>query len=178
MKSIWTEETAAQCWRLLNALVLDTGERWGDGHLQQWQRDAFAAILGLPDAPSGDRAQIIRGLVYIAANCYSAIGIIDYPQRWLGEAPEAVQAQLVCGTRRYLHQAWVVFAEQFAEQLFAHNGEPNALGIMAAAVSRWDAAREALSAVAPGFAHTLARVDADPGVAPVFARHWPQWTVS
>lgn len=136
--------------------------------------------LAFPDAHllSGDRAQIIRGLVYIAANCYSAIGIIDYPQRWLGEAPEAVQAQLVCGTRRYLHQAWVVFAEQFAEQLFVDNGEPNALGIMAAAVSRWDAAREALSAVAPGFAHTLARVDADPGVAPVFARHWPQWTVS
>lgn len=136
--------------------------------------------LAFPDAHllSGDRAQIIRGLVYIAANCYSAIGIIDYPQRWLGDAPEAVQTQLVCGTRRYLHQAWVVFAEQFAEQLFANNGEPNALGIMAAAVSRWDAAREALSAVAPGFVRTLARVDADPGVAPVFARHWPQWTAS
>lgn len=30
---------------------------------------------------SGNRAQIIRGLVYIAANCYSAITIIDYPQQ-------------------------------------------------------------------------------------------------
>ncbi|MBB6291718.1 GST-like protein [Pseudomonas sp. SJZ103] len=126
----------------------------------------------------GDRAQIIRGLVYIAANCYSAIGIIDYPQRWLGNADEAVQAQLVAGTRRYLHQAWVVFAEQFAGQLFAPNGEPNALGIMAAAVSRWDQAREALSALAPGFAQTLAQVDVDPIVAPVFARHWPDWKVS
>jgi len=28
------------------------------------------------------RAQVIRGLVYIAANCYSAIGIIDFPERY------------------------------------------------------------------------------------------------
>ena len=123
---------------------------------------------------AGNRAQILRGLVYIAANCYSAVGIIDYPQRWLGNADDAAQAQLISGTRRYLHQAWVVFAEQFADQLFAPGNVPNALGIMAAAVSRWDAAREALSNLAPGFAQTLARVDADPVVAPVFARHWPQ----
>ncbi|KAE9659672.1 glutathione S-transferase [Pseudomonas sp. PB105] len=126
----------------------------------------------------GDRAQVIRGLVYIAANCYSAIGIIDYPQRWLGNANEAAQAQLATGTRRYLHQAWVVFADQFEHQLFDPNGEPNALAIMAAAVSRWDDAREALSGLAPGFAQTLAQVDADPVVAPVFARHWPDWKVS
>ncbi|CRM52969.1 MULTISPECIES: glutathione S-transferase N-terminal domain-containing protein [Pseudomonas] len=123
---------------------------------------------------AGNRAQILRGLVYIAANCYSAVGIIDYPQRWLGNVDDAAQAQLISGTRRYLHQAWVVFAEQFADQLFAPGNVPNALGIMAAAVSRWDAAREALSNLAPGFAQTLARVDADPVVAPVFARHWPQ----
>ena len=127
---------------------------------------------------AGNRAQIIRGLVYIAANCYSAIGIIDYPQRWLGDVNETVQAQLVTGTRRYLHQAWVVFADQFADQLFAANNAPNALGLMAAAVSRWDEAREALNGLAPGFAQTLAQVDADPLVAPVFARHWPEWKVS
>ena len=123
---------------------------------------------------AGNRGQILRGLVYIAANCYSAIGIIDYPRRWLGNADEAAQAQLISGTRHYLHQAWRVFADQFADQLFAPDQQPNALGIMAAAVSRWDAAREALQASRPAFAQTLARVDADPLVAPVFARHWPQ----
>lgn len=127
---------------------------------------------------AGNRAQILRGLVYIAANCYSAIGIIDYPQRWLGDADDAVQAQLISGTRRYLHHAWVVFAEQFADQLFAPSALPNALGIMAAAVSRWDEAREVLGNLAPGFAQTLAHVDSDPVVAPVFARHWPDWDVS
>ncbi len=38
---------------------------------------------GLLPAQSGARAQEIRGLVYIAANCYSAISIIDYPERWI-----------------------------------------------------------------------------------------------
>jgi len=130
------------------------------------------------DLLADNRAQILRGLVYIAANCYSAIGIIDYPQRWLGNADEAAQAQLISGTRRYLHQAWVVFADHFADQLFAADQRPNALGIMAAAVSRWDAAREALHASRPAFAQTLDKVDADPLVAPVFARHWPEWEVS
>jgi GST-like protein len=140
---------------------------------------AILIHLGLefPDANllAGNRAQVLRGLLYIAANCYSAIGIIDYPQRWLGDAGESLQTQLVTGTRRYLHQAWVVFADQFADQLFAPDNVPNALGIMSAAVSRWEEGREVLRSLAPGFAHTLERVDADPVVAPVFARHWPQW---
>ncbi|MCF5723151.1 glutathione S-transferase N-terminal domain-containing protein [Pseudomonas syringae] len=146
------------------------------------ESSAILIYLGLEypnaDLLAGNRAQIIRGLVYIAANCYSAIGIIDYPQRWLGDVNETVQAQLVTGTRRYLHQAWVVFADQFAEQLFAPSGVPNALGLMAAAVSRWDEAREALNGLAPGFAQSLTQVDADPIVAPVFARHWPEWKLS
>jgi hypothetical protein len=49
--SFWSSDAAQQCFKLLEALVLDTGERWGDGGLQQWQRDAFAATLGLPGAP-------------------------------------------------------------------------------------------------------------------------------
>ena len=130
---------------------------------------AFPASHLLP----ADPAQVIRGLVYIAANCYSAIGIIDYPQRWLDSADEALQAQLVRGTRQRLHAAWEVFADQFAGQLFDASGAPNALGIMAAAVSRWAGGRDALQQSRPPFAQALARVDTDPTVAPVFARHWP-----
>ncbi|MFH7468113.1 glutathione S-transferase family protein, partial [Pseudomonas syringae group genomosp. 7] len=29
------------------------------------------------------RALAFRALVYITANCYAPLGIIDYPQRWL-----------------------------------------------------------------------------------------------
>ncbi len=42
----------------------------------------------LPENPL-KRDQVIRGLVYIVSNCYAAIGIIDYPERWLAEADES-----------------------------------------------------------------------------------------
>ncbi|NWC96021.1 MULTISPECIES: glutathione S-transferase N-terminal domain-containing protein [unclassified Pseudomonas] len=130
----------------------------------------FPASGLLPEAPT----QVIRGLVYIAANCYSAIGIIDYPERWTDSAEAQQHEQLVSGTRRRLHGAWEVFADQFADQLFTPAQGPNALGVMAAAVSRWAGGREALQQSRPGFARVLAQVDTDPDVAPVFARHWPR----
>lgn len=129
----------------------------------------FPASALLPEEP----AQVIRGLVYIAANCYSAIGIIDYPERWTASADAQQHGQLISGTRRRLHGAWEVFADQFADQLVTPQQAPNALGIMAAAVSRWAGGREAIQQSRPEFAVMLAQVDADPIVAPVFARHWP-----
>jgi GST-like protein len=40
---------------------------------------------GLLPSNASARAQSIRGLVYIAAQCYAAIGIIDYPERWVAD---------------------------------------------------------------------------------------------
>src|SRR5947207_5747038 len=50
------------------AILILLGQRYPDSGL-------------LPQAIE-KRAQVIRGLVYIAANCYSAIGIIDFPERY------------------------------------------------------------------------------------------------
>lgn len=129
----------------------------------------FPASELLPEEP----AQVIRGLVYIAANCYSAIGIIDYPERWTDSADAQQHEQLISGTRRRLHGAWEMFADQFADQLVTSQQVPNALGIMAAAVSRWAGGREAIQQSRPEFSRGLAQVDVDPTVASVFARHWP-----
>ncbi|WP_226476436.1 glutathione S-transferase [Pseudomonas sp. MWU16-30323] len=129
----------------------------------------FPASELLPEEP----AQVIRGLVYIAANCYSAIGIIDYPERWTDSADAQQHEQLISGTRRRLHGAWEMFADQFADQLVTSQQVPNALGIMAAAVSRWAGGREAIQQSRPEFSRVLAQVDVDPIVASVFARHWP-----
>ncbi len=43
-----------------------------------------AARLLPQDIPA--RAQAVRGLVFIAANCYAAISIIDFPERWCADA--------------------------------------------------------------------------------------------
>ena len=53
----------------------------------------------LPEAPA-ERAQAIRGLVWVAANCYAAIGVIDYPERWMPPgADEAAREALRAAAR-------------------------------------------------------------------------------
>jgi len=126
----------------------------------------------LPQASSA-RAQAIRGLVYIAANCYPAIGILDYPQLWVADADEALKARVRSATAARLHGSWEVFAEQFPGRPFLSGAVPGALDFQAAVVSRWSGAREHLRTARPGFLELLERIDHHPRAAPVLARHWP-----
>ncbi|AZC62725.1 glutathione S-transferase family protein [Pseudomonas chlororaphis] len=124
-------------------------------------------------ANEGARAQAIRGLVFIAANCYSAIGVIDYPERWLRDADEALKARVRDAARERLHRNWEVFADQFATQLYASGSPLAALDFQAAVVSRWSGTREHLQRERPEFCALLERIDRHPQVAQVLARHWP-----
>ncbi|RON47212.1 glutathione S-transferase [Pseudomonas frederiksbergensis] len=126
----------------------------------------------LPDDPI-ERDQAIRGLVYIVSNCYSAIGIIDYPERWLIKADEASRENLMAGARKRLHWSWEVFADEFSGELYLGEETPGALDVLAAVVSRWAGSREHLRNARPGFYAWLTRIDRHPTLAPVFARHWP-----
>jgi GST-like protein len=128
---------------------------------------------GLLPADDAARAQCLRGLVYIAANCYAAIGIIDYPERWLPEADKAAHEALRLGARKRLHLYWSLFADQFAPRPWLSGEQPGALDYFAAVVSRWSGARKHLQAERPALHELLLRVEQLPAVAPVFARHWP-----
>lgn len=132
----------------------------------------FAGSKLLPQEPMA-RAQAIRGLVYIAANCYTPIGIIDFPQRWLTEADEATRQQLVTGTRQRLYRNWALFADQFAAQPYFSGAEPGALDILAAVITKWVGTREAMRDMRPEFHGVLERIDQHPRIAPVLSLHWP-----
>jgi GST-like protein len=134
--------------------------------------------LAYPDSPllpadTARRAQALRGLVYIAANCYAAIGVIDYPERWCADADDAMRKRIQAGTRARLHALWDTFADTFPAQPFLAGAQPGALDLLAAVVSKWSGSRQHLATARPAFAALLARIEADPRVAPVFARHWP-----
>jgi len=120
------------------------------------------------------RAQQIRGLVYIAANCYAAIGILDYPERWYPDPDDAAKAAMSARGRARLEELWQIFADQFPAAPWLSGERLGALDILAATVSKWSGARQALAGSRPAFAALLARIDADPRVAAVWARHWPQ----
>ncbi|WP_338582001.1 glutathione S-transferase N-terminal domain-containing protein [Pseudomonas sp. MAG733B] len=122
---------------------------------------------------AAERDQVIRGMVYIVSNCYAAIGIIDYPERWLVRADEASRENLMAGARQRLHWSWEVFADQFSAELYLEDEKPGALDVLAAVITRWAGSREHLRTTRPGFFAWLERIDRHPTLAPVFARHWP-----
>jgi len=127
---------------------------------------------GLMPADEPARAQARRGLVFIAAHCYAAIGIIDYPERWCDACDEAMVERIRVGTRARLHWYWEVFADTFAGGSRGSD-RPGALDLLAAVVSRWSGARGHLEKARPAFHATLQRIEKHAVVAPVFARHWP-----
>jgi GST-like protein len=127
----------------------------------------------LPSAPAA-RAQALRALVFISANCYSNIGVLDYPERWLGKSDKAANERLRKGAKRRLHAMWSVFAESVvpAPKRFLYGAQPGAADILAAVVSRWSGARKHLAAHHAPLHAVMERVEAHPVLAPVFARHW------
>ncbi len=126
----------------------------------------------LPESPAA-RAQAIRGLVFIAANCYSAIGIIDYPERWTIGETELAQNELRQGAKRRLHASWEIFADCFSTALAPTGNQPGALDIFAAVVTKWSVTRAHLAEHRAEFCATLDRIDAHETVAPIFIEHWP-----
>ena len=129
----------------------------------------------LPREPSA-RAQAVRGMVFIAANCYAAISVIDFPERWCADADsdDAVKERIRAGTRARLHKHWEMFADQFPAAPYLGGEELGALDIHAAVVSQWSGSRKHLEAHRPEFHATLQRIEAHPRVAAVFAEHWPK----
>jgi GST-like protein len=126
----------------------------------------------LASAPAA-RAQQIRGLVYIAANCYAAIGILDYPERWYPDPDDLVRQAMQARGKARLAELWQLFADQFPATPWLSGECLGALDILAATVSKWSGARKALAVSRPQFAQLLARIEADPRIAAVWARHWP-----
>ncbi len=128
---------------------------------------------GLLPADPAARAQTLRGLVYVAANCYAAIGLIDYPERWCAEPDEKTNKRIKTGATQRLHHLWEVFADTFPARPFLSGEHIGALDLLAAVVSKWSGSRKHLATARPQFSALLARIENEPRVAPIFARHWP-----
>jgi len=132
------------------------------------------AESGLLPTDSSARAQAMRGLVFIAANCYAAISVIDFPERWCKDADEATQERIRAGTRERLHRHWEMFADLFPARPFLGGENPGALDLLAAVVSKWAGSRPHLQKARPAFHQALMRIENEPKVAAVFAKHWPK----
>jgi GST-like protein len=154
-------------------LVLDDGSAMSESaaillHLGE----QFPASGLLPAGPAA-RAQALRGLVYIAANPYACIGVIDYPERAVPDADDALKERIRAGTRARLHALWDTFADTFPATPYLGGASLGALDLLACVVSRWAGARKHLEVSRPAFHSLLQRIEAHPVVAPVIAQYWP-----
>jgi GST-like protein len=174
----WANDPGVEELRQVNPLLQIPTLRLPDGSVMT----ESAAILihlglvhpkaGLLPADKAARAQQIRGLVYIAANCYAAIGISDYPERWTTETDKAAIEKVRAGTRARLHRYWEIFADQFPARPFFNGGTPGALDLLASVVSKWSGTRAHLREKRPVFLATLEMIEQVPAIAAVYARHW------
>jgi GST-like protein len=118
------------------------------------------------------RAQAIRGLVYIPANCYSCITILDYPERFTSSQDKESLDAVRAGTRERLHKHWDIFADTFKPSPFLSGETPGALDFLAAVVSKWNGTRPHLKEHRPAFFDLVQRIESHPSVASIFDAHW------
>jgi GST-like protein len=176
----WQESPGLEALKKVNPLAQIPTLVLDDGSILS-ESAAILIHLGLVQPESGllasdpaARAQQIRGLVYITANCYAGIGILDSPERWDPDPDEAARQAMQARGRARLHELWQIFADQFPARPWLSGERLGALDILAATVSMWSGARKALAASRPEFSRLLAGIESDPRIAAVWARHWPR----
>ena len=135
--------------------------------------DAAHPAAGLLPRDEAARAQAIRGLVFIAANCYSAITVIDFPERFCKDMDDSARDRIRAGTRERLHRHWEIFADMFPAQPFLAGSDVGALDLYAAVASKWSGTRAHLAAQRSAFHAALLKIESHSKVAAVFARNWP-----
>jgi GST-like protein len=129
-------------------------------------------VTGLLPKNNSDLARVLRGLVFIPANCYAAVSVSDYPERWTTDENDTAKKHVRAGARAQLHRFWEIFADTFTASPYLSGVEPAALDYLAAVVSKWSGTRAHLKIHRPTFLETLQRIELHPQVAPVFSRHW------
>ncbi|MCQ3032626.1 glutathione S-transferase [Pseudomonas syringae] len=165
--SSWEEGSGRDELRRINPLLQVPTLVLPDGTVLT-ESAAILTCLGLEFPASGllslnpsERAIQLRGLVYIASNCYAAIGIIDYPERWLPEGnPDQLQ-QLVNGAKSRLYGHWETFSDVFGGTAAwrPDKPKPGAVEILACVVTRWAGTREHLRLLRPTFHASLLDID-------------------
>lgn len=150
-------------------LVLDAGTVLSESAaILIWLGLEYPAAGLLPTGPH-ERAFDIRGLVYIAANCYSAITVCDFPEQWTTSPDKEAHEAVRSAARSQLHRKWSVFADTFGPRLAG--AEPGALAFLAVVVSQWSGTRKHLEDRHPAFHAELMRLEAHPVLAGTLREH-------
>lgn len=134
-----------------------------------WLDNQHPAAGLLPTAPAA-RATVLRWLVYLSANTYAAIGIGDYPARWI--EGEAEQAALKAGAKARLQAYWQLFESQIGDTPYLFGEQGSALDLLAATMTHWRPGRAWFDAHCPKLMACVRRTESDPRLAAIWSRHF------
>ncbi len=124
----------------------------------------------LPQAAAA-RATALRGLAFIAANCYAAVSISDYPERWTTARTAAARESVRQAARTQVRRSWEVFADLFGRPAILSPRQPGALAFLAVVVSQWSGTRAHLASARPSFLRLLQQAERHPRLAEVLREH-------
>jgi GST-like protein len=126
---------------------------------------------GILPKTSVGRTSALRGLVFIAANCYPAVSISDYPERWTTSKTKSAQECVRAAARAQLHRNWGIFFNVFTADLESTKSNPGALAFLAVVVSRWSGTRQHLGENDGKALKLLAALEEHPRIACVLSEH-------
>lgn len=158
--------------RQVPALQLPGGELMTESaaillHLTEAFPDARLAPL------PGDqrRAAFLRWMVYVPAAIYAMYWVRDVPSR-LAEGAQA-EAVIAKRTAERIAECWGLLDAQVSPGAYILGDQMTVLDIYVSVVSRWTPGRRRFYEVAPRLVGPVRRVDADPRLADLWARHFP-----
>jgi len=139
---------------------------------------AILIHLGLEHPASGllpegvaARAAALRGLVFIAANCYPAVSVSDYPERWTTATSKPAHRRVRLAARQQLHRHWDIFFGAFGPELQRSQSTPGALAFLAVVVSRWSGTRQYLVESGSSATGVLTALEQHPRITGVLREH-------
>ena len=120
------------------------------------------------------RTKTVQGLVFLAANCYPAVGIIDFPQRWSTSENESDLEKIKIGTRKRLYYLWEIFADSFSGCPYLSGSQVGILDFYTITISRMFSANKHLKSSRPGFYNLLSKLEKEPLISSTVQKHWGQ----
>ena len=132
--------------------------------------DSYPAARILPAVGDPRRALALRWIVFIAGNMYPAIGVVDFPERWVKS--QAARAELKDGAVERLKVYWTLLEQALKPAPYLLGSEMTALDIYAAMLSRWEPGRAWVDEHCRQVASALALAEQDPIVARVWERNF------
>jgi GST-like protein len=170
-EAAWSKFAAISAQRQVPTLMLEDGTMMSESlAIVFWLLQRFPQSPLLP-AADPERALMFRWLAYVVTNMYCAIGIGDYPQRWVGDDATAVEA-LRQGALERTKAGWLLMEQELPGTAYLLGEHMSALDVYCAMMTHWRPRAAWFADHCPKIMAAARATEAHPVVAQVFLENF------